>query len=189
MFPDLLFRLRSLFRRTTVEAEMDDELRFHFDHEVEKSIRAGSSREEALRRARLAFGGLDQVKEECREARGVRVMEALLQDVRYALRMLLKSPGFTVIAMVTLALGIGANTAIFSVVYGVLLRPLPYKDADRVIVLNEATPRIGTVSVSYPNFQDWRAQSHSFSKMTAVASIAFNLLTRRAVRARVNPKA
>ncbi len=98
-----------------------------------------------------------------------------MQDLRYALRTLRKSPGFTAVALLTLALGIGANTAIFSVVYGVLLRPLPYKDASRLIVLNETTPRVGTVSVSYPNFLDWRAQSRSFSEMAAVCDVGFNL--------------
>src|ERR1700735_5367384 len=100
-------------------------------------------------------------------------MRTLIQDIRYGLRMLRKSPGFTVVALLTLALGIGANTAIFSVVYGVLLRPLPYQDPSRLIVLNETTPKVGTVSVSYANFLDWRAQSHMFSKMAAVASVAF----------------
>jgi putative ABC transport system permease protein len=175
MLNDLLFRLRALFRRKTVEAELDDELRLHFDFSVQKYERSGLSREEALRRARLEFGGMGQVKEECREARGVHFMEELFQDVRYGLRMLRKSPGFTAVALLTLALGIGANTAIFSVVYGVLLRPLPYKDSDRLIVLNETTPKVGQVSVSYPNFLDWRSGNRSFSQMAAVAGVSFNL--------------
>ena len=112
---------------------------------------------------RVEFGGIDQVKEECRDARGVRFVETLFQDLRYALRTLRKSPGFTAVALFTLALGIGANTAIFSVVYGVLLRPLPFRDPSRLIVLNETTPKVGYVSVSYPNFLDWRAQSRAFS--------------------------
>jgi putative ABC transport system permease protein len=175
MFNDLFFRLRSLFRRNAAETELDDELRFHFERQVQKYESSGLGREEALRRARLEFGGMDQVKEECREARGVHFMEELFQDVRYGLRMLRKSPGFTAVALLTLALGIGANTAIFSVVYGVLLRPLPYQDSDRVIVLNETTPKVGLVSVSYPNFLDWRSWNHVFSRMTAVASVSYNL--------------
>jgi putative ABC transport system permease protein len=175
MLSDLFFRVRSLFRRKAVETELDDELRFHFEQQLAKYVNSGLTPREALRRARIDFGGLDQVKEECREARGVHLLETLLQDVRYGLRMLRKSPGFTVVALLTLALGIGANTAIFSVVYGVLLRPLPYQDPSRLIVLNETTPRVGTVSVSYPNFLDWRAQSRAFSKTAAVSSIAFNL--------------
>jgi putative ABC transport system permease protein len=175
MLNDLLFRLRALFRRKTVEAELDDELRFHFDFTVQKYEASGLTREEALRRVRLEFGGIGQVKEECREARGVHFMEELFQDVRYGLRMLRKSPGFTAVALLTLALGIGANTAIFSVVYGVLLRPMPYKDAGGLVVLNETTPRVGQVSVSYPNFLDWRSGNRSFSQMAAVANVSFNL--------------
>ncbi|MGD0300099.1 MAG: ABC transporter permease [Bryobacteraceae bacterium] len=175
MLNDLFFRLRALFRRKTVETELDDELRFHFEFNVQKYENLGLTREEALRRARLEFGGIGQVKEECREARGVHFMEELFQDVRYGLRMLRKSPGFAAVALLTLALGIGANTAIFSVVYGVLLRSLPYQDPGGLVVLNETTPRIGTVSVSYPNFLDWRSGNRSFSQMAAVASVSFNL--------------
>jgi len=175
MLNDLLYRLRSLFRRKTADTEMEDELRFHVEREMEKYASSGLTREEALRRARLAFGRIDQVKEECREARGLHLMETLLQDIRYGLRTLRKAPGFTAIALLTLALGIGANTSIFSVVYSVLLRPLPYKDSDRVIVLNETTPKVGRVSVSYPNFLDWRSGNHVFSRMTSVASVSYNL--------------
>jgi putative ABC transport system permease protein len=102
-------------------------------------------------------------------------MNGIAQDLRYALRQLRKSPGFTAIVVVTFALGIGANTAIFSVVYGVLLAPLPYHKGSRLVVLNETTPMVGNVSVSYPNFLDWRAQSRSFSQMTYIAQGSFNL--------------
>ncbi len=175
MFSDLMFRVRSLFRAQAAEDELDDELRFHAEQQREKFIQSGLTLDEATRRVRLEFGGLDQVKEECREARGVSLMETLLQDVRYALRTLRKAPGFTAVAMLTLALGIGANTAIFSIVDGVLLRPLPYQDPSRLIALNETTPKVGTVSVSYPDFLDWRAQSRSFSDMAAVCAVEFNL--------------
>jgi putative ABC transport system permease protein len=102
-------------------------------------------------------------------------VETLWKDLRYSLRMLRKSPGFAIIAVLTLALGIGANTAIFSVVYGVLLEPLPYHDPARLILLNETTPKVGMVSVSDPNFLDWRSQSTTFFQMAAVHQVGFNL--------------
>jgi putative ABC transport system permease protein len=175
MLTDLLFRIRSLFGKEAAEASLEDELRFHREQQLEKHLQSGMTRDEAMRRFRIEFGGLDQTKEDCREARGVNLIETLLRDLRYALRTLRKSPGFTVVALLTLALGIGANTAMFSIVYGVLLRPLPYKDPSRLIVLNETTARVGRVSVSYPNFEDWRQQSRAFSQMAAVISVSFNL--------------
>ena len=175
MLDDLFFRVRSLFRRETVESEMEDELRFHSERQIEKYLKTGMSRGEALRRVRMEFGGLEQVKEDCRDARGVSLIETLAQDLRYGWRTLLKSPGFAAAALFTLALGIGANTAIFSVVYGILLRPLPFRDASRLVLLNETTPRVGDVSVSYPNFQDWRSQSRTFAEMAAVSAVNFNM--------------
>ena len=133
------------------------------------------SRDQALRRLRMEFGGHEQVKEDCRDARGVSLVETLAQDLRYGWRTLLKSPSFAAAALFTLALGIGANTAIFSVVYAILLMPLPFRDPSRLILLNETTPRVGNVSVSYPNFQDWQAQSRAFSQMAAVSSVKFNM--------------
>jgi putative ABC transport system permease protein len=175
VLPDLLFRLRSLFRRDRVESEMEDELRFHSEHQFEKYLRAGIMPDEARRRVRIEFGGLQQVKEDCRDARGVSHVETLAQDLRYGWRTLLKSPGFALAALFTLALGIGANTAIFSVVYGVLLRPLPFHDPSRLVLLNETTPLVGNVSVSYMNFQDWLSQSRTFSQMAVVGEVEFNM--------------
>jgi putative ABC transport system permease protein len=131
--------------------------------------------DEASRRARLEFGGLDRVKEECRDVGALRLIETLIQDVRYGLRQLRPNPGFTAVAVITLALGIEANTAIFSLLDAVLLQPLPYHDSSRLVVLHETTPKVGMVSVSYPNFLDWRAASRALSQMAAVESVNFNL--------------
>src|SRR5262249_309309 len=156
MISDILYRLRSLFRRQRVEKELDDELRFHFDHAVEKGIRSGLTGDEAARRARILIGGMDQVKEECRGVRGGRLREIMMQAIRYAVRRLRQKPVFTAVAILTLALGIGANTAIFSIVNAVLLRSLPFPEPDRLVRIFFSNPGLGMRSVLYsvPELED-----------------------------------
>jgi putative ABC transport system permease protein len=155
--------------------DLDQDIREHIEREAQDNIERGIPPEEARYAAMRKFGNVMRVKEETQEVWSFVWLEQLLQDIRFGLRMLGKNPGFTAVAMLTLALGIGANTAVFSVVSAVLLRPLPYKEPSRLVVLNETTPKVGDVSVSYPNFFDWRAASHTFSQMAAVRSIDLNL--------------
>ena len=166
MISEFLYRLRALFRRKSMEAEMDEELRAHFEHQVEKYVKSGVPLEEAERRARLEFGGLDQVKEECRDARGVSLIETTVQDARYGLRMLAKNPGFTAVAAITLALGIGADTTIFNVVW----RPMRYDDADRLLIVWETRPDGSRSAVSAPTYLDWRDQNTCFEQLAAASN-------------------
>jgi len=175
MLGDLWHRIRAVFRRGRVEGELDEELRFHLERQVKKYVQSGLSREEAQRRARLEFGGVELAKEECRDERGMKFFEALLQDVRFGLRMLRKNPGFAAVAVLTLALGIGANTAIFSVVNGVLLNPLPYPNPEQLVTLHESKPNFATGSVSYPDFVDWQKENRTFSSMAIQRGSSFIL--------------
>jgi predicted permease len=164
-------RLRSLLRRGSVERELSDELQYHLEQKTREFIAAGLTPEEARRRARREFGGLEQSKENCRDTRRVRLIETMVQDVRFGLRMLWKSPGFTAIAVLTLGLGIGANTAIFSMVNSFLLRPLPVKDADQITVLAMRLKK-GPLQTQFsvPEYRDLQTQSISvFSDVFATA--------------------
>lgn len=173
MISDLWFRMRALLRRKSVETELEEELRFHLERQVEKYAQDGMSREEARRRARLEFGGIELAKEECRDARGVRFLETLVQDVRYGLRMLSKSPGFTAIAVLTLALGIGANTAIFQLLDAVRFRNLPVPKPQQLVALRIVGGNRGMgINQDYgdltrPLWQEIRDKQQAFSGIFA----------------------
>jgi predicted permease len=161
--------LGRLFQKEKSEKQLDAELRFHLEQQVKDYVVAGLNPEEARRRANLAFGGLEPVKEDCREARRANFLETLFQDVRYGIRMLRNNPGFTAAAAVTLALGIGANTAIFSIVNAAILRPLPYKDSSRIVNVNAHTAMFPTFSlgISWPDVQQIRSQVSSLEQTAA----------------------
>jgi putative ABC transport system permease protein len=161
--------------RKRVLEDLDQDIREHIERETQDNIERGIPPEEARHAAMRKFGNVMRVREETQEVWSFVWLEQLREDIHFGLRMLGKNPGFTAVAVLTLALGIGANAAVFSVVYAVLLRPLPYKDSSRLVVLNETTPKVGDVSVSYQNFLDWRTASHTFSQLAAVHSVDFNL--------------
>ena len=159
-------RLRLLVHRGAVDREIDEELRIHLEMESEELMRFGATADAARRAARIAFGGIGRYTEESREARTGRWWEELRQDARYATRVLARSRGFAFVGVLTLALGIGADTAIFSVVRGVLLRPLPYSRPERLVAL-QSVIRGTTTAVSPPDFVDWRVETRSFSGLAA----------------------
>src|SRR5215469_8409136 len=170
--------LSALLNRSHMESQMDSELRFHLEARVEDLVRSGTERAGARRQAQMEFGGFERTKEECRDARGVNFVEGLAQDLRYGLRMLGKSPGFACVAVLTLALGIGANTAIFSVVDAMLLRPLPFPEPTRLVRLWECHASRGYFRnvVNPLNFLDWRGNTKSFEGMAALSGGMTNLV-------------
>ncbi len=169
-----------LTHRNRMEQQLEKEMRFHLDQHASDLIAQGRDPEEARREARLALGGPEQAKEQCRDARGTRWLEELWHDFRYALRTLRKQPAFTALAALTLALGIGAATAVFSLVNTVLLRALPYRDPQRLVYLWEPNPRYAGVPVEAfapfnADFYDWQKQNHSFSNLALFTVDDMNL--------------
>jgi predicted permease len=163
-FKDLLRRWRALTHHDELDHELDEELRFHLDRLIEQNTKNGMTPEDARAAALKTFTRLDQSKEECRDTRGVGLVESILRDASYSVRVLIKNYAFTIVVIATLALGIGANTAIFSFANGILLRPLPYPQSERLVVLDETALKRGidSMSVSYPNFLDWQEQNKVF---------------------------
>ena len=171
---DIRYRLRALFARASVERELNDELRFHVEREAEKYERQGMSRDAALRRARLQFGGIEQMKEASRDARGTARLESIGRDLRYAMRSLRSRPAFTLTVIATLALGIGANTAIFTLVDALLLRPLPVAHPEQLVIVSDPAAvnnnNVGsplTDFVSFQLYKDVRARNTVFTDMYA----------------------
>ena len=167
----LMDRLRALVRRDTVLEEIDEELRSHIEMEAEANRERGMSPDEARRSAMKSFGNVGSIKDLAYEVRGGGLMETLWQDLRYSARMLRKYKSFTVIAVITLSLGIGANTAIFSIVNAVLLRPFPYESPEQLVIPGESnTGTRGNTRLSYPNFADWKDDRKVFASASAVRS-------------------
>jgi predicted permease len=177
----LLASLRSsistLLRRSQVNAEIEDELRSHIQHRADDLERSGLSRPEAGRRARVEFGGYQGFKEECHKAAGGTLVESLLQDLRYALRLLRKSPAFTAVAVVTLALGIGANAVVFSVLNALILRPLNVPHSQDLFMVEREVGRGNTPQQSYPDYVDLRDRNQSFDGLIAytIAPASLNI--------------
>ena len=163
----LIARLRALFWRDKVIHDIDEELRSHLEMETEANREMGMTAEEARLAATKSFGNVGSIRDLAYEVRGGGFMETVWQDLRYSARMLFKNPGFTIIAVLTLSLGIGANTAIFSIVNAVLLRPFPYQAPEQLVIVGEFGPG---GSVSYPNFVDWRDDRNVFESASAVRS-------------------
>jgi putative ABC transport system permease protein len=168
-FYTLPLRLRSLFRSNQVERDLSDELQFHLEEKTREYISGGLAPDEARRNACREFGGLEQSKENCRDTRRVSYIQDLLQDLGFGFRMLRTSPAFALVAILTLALGIGANTAIFSVVHGVLLQPLPFPKQDQLMMLWEKDNNGRRSNTSWANFMDWKGMNHSFTDIAAVS--------------------
>jgi predicted permease len=176
MLRKLFHRLRMSLRRRNVEREMDRELQFHLEMETAENIRRGMSEEEARRMAQLSFGGVERTKEAYRDIARFRRFEEFWQDLRYGARMLLKTPGFTIAAALTLALGVGANTAVFSVVYATLLKPLPYPEAERIYAVEIVLPERNLgVPGRIQDYLEWRRADTAFSAVAALQTAGWNL--------------
>jgi predicted permease len=168
---------RNLFQKQRVDQDLDQEIRSYLDFVAEEKARSGMSRDEALRQARRELGGVEQLKENVRDVRVGVSMDNLLQDLRYGLRVLRRNPGFAATAILTLALGIGATTAIFSVVDTVMFKPLPFPSADRLVRVQSVIAATGHGDVaSYPDFVDWRVRNHVFDGIAVFRTNDFTLI-------------
>jgi predicted permease len=175
LLDSLRFRIATLFRRSQMNAEMEEELRSHIQHRADDLERSGLDRAEAERRARIEFGGHARFKEECHEALGGNFIETLIQDLRFAVRMLRKSPGFVAVAVATLAMAIGANAVVFSVLNALILRPLNVPQEESLYAIEHASDKTG--NLSYPDYLDLRDRNRSFDGLAAYNIAAAGLDT------------
>src|ERR1700678_854994 len=162
-------------RRRRMLKDLDQDIRDHIAIETQENIERGMSPEAARTCALRKFGNVTRVKEETREMWSFTWFEQFWADVCFGIRALWKHPGFAIVAVLTLALGIGANTAIFSVVEGVILAPLPYPQPDRLVMVLQSRPTLKGVGISYPDFQDWQRGARSFEQMAALMSRSYDL--------------
>lgn len=170
-----LLRWGGLFRRERAGREFAEEIEAHLQMHIDDNLRSGINPQEARRQALIKLGGVQQTKENYRDRSTMPVLEMLWSDIRFGARVLWKSPSFTIVAILTLALGIGGNTAIFSIVNGVLLNPLPFPQPEQLVALHESKPNFDKGSISYPNFLDWQKDNHTFSAMAVSRGYAFSL--------------
>src|SRR5690348_13146800 len=170
--------LRGLHLRRGLDEDLSDEMRAHLELMTDDNVDRGMRDDEARAAARRHFGNLTRTQEKAREAWQFPRLETIAQDIRYGLRGIRKAPGFALVVILTLALGIGANTAIFSVVYSVLLRPLPYPHGERLVRLGEATAQAQGIAVTWANFQHWRMENSAFEDMAAITGAGMTLTGR-----------
>ncbi len=165
---ELASRIRGMFSQNRLDRDLDEELSVHLEMLIDENVRRGMSLKEARDAARRSFGGVQQTRASYRDQRGLPIVETLIQDIRFGCRLLRKNPGFTAGAVFTLALGIGANTAMFSVINAVLLRPLPYLEPERLVWMTESGDEVANRWLSFPNFADWRERNSVFESMSTI---------------------
>ena len=170
-----LLRCAGLFRREQGSRDFADEIESHLQMHIADNLRSGMQPEEARRQALIKLGGVQQTKEKYRNRASLPILEMLASDLRFGARVLWKSRAFTIVAIATLALGIAGNTAIFSIVNGVLLNPLPFAQPEQLVAINGSKPNFDQGSISYPNFLDWEKDNHTFSAMAVARGSAFSL--------------
>src|SRR5215468_415403 len=177
MFGKLARQLRFLLKRGSSERDMNSEIQFHIDMETREHMDEGLSRHEARQRALSDFGSIPLCQETVREAWGLRMWSDLWRDFQYALRMIRRKPGFALMTILTLAIGVGAATAVFAVFDRAILRPLPFGEPDRLVHISEARPdrEFAEMEASYPNFQDWQQRSQSFSDLAGFNGTNFTV--------------